>query len=117
MLIGFRKITAVLMALMMFLATTSFTVDIHYCGETLVDLAINHKADNCGMDVQEKHKTCSAAFTSKPCCSDKQIMVQGEEDLSSSYKSLKFEQEVFIATFLLSCPKTLAVFDTAPPFF
>ena len=35
----------------------SFTVDMHYCGDTLVDSAIFHKVKTCGMEMQKAVKT------------------------------------------------------------
>ena len=72
------------MAFVVLFSTMSFTINMHYCGNTLVDTAIFKKAKNCGMDMQNSTtKECS--MTKKNCCSDKQIFVDGQDELKISF--------------------------------
>ncbi len=41
------------MAIVVLLSTMSFTLDMHYCGDTLVDIAVFKKAETCGMEMQK----------------------------------------------------------------
>ena len=66
----------------------SFTVDMHYCGDSLVDFALFHNAQTCGMENQSSQKSCEAGFSEKSCCSDAQIVNDGQDDLKT-----------FVATF------------------
>ena len=54
------------MALVVLFTTMSFTIDMHYCGNTLVEAAIFHKAKGCGMEMQ-KPSTKSCSITLKNC--------------------------------------------------
>ena len=95
----FHKTISILMALVVLFTTTSFTIDMHYCGDTLVDTAIFHKAKTCGMEMQ-KPSTKGCAITKKNCCSEKQLMVEGQDELQLSIDKISFEQHQFITSFV-----------------
>ncbi len=86
------------MALLVLLSTTSFTIDIHYCGDTLVSTAIFNKAKSCGMDMEgaDSHHSDIKG----KCCSEKQINVQGQDELNISFDNLSLQQQVFVASFV-----------------
>jgi hypothetical protein len=86
------------MALLVLLSTTSFTVDMHYCGDILVDSAIFHKAKSCGMNM--KSTDSHHSDIKNKCCSQKQINVQGQDELNISFGNLSFQQQVFVASFI-----------------
>lgn len=90
---------SIVMAFLVLFSTLSFTIDMHYCGETLVDTAIFKKAKGCGMEMQNPStKDCS--MTKKNCCSDKQIFVDGQDELKISFDTLSFEQQQFVVSFI-----------------
>lgn len=87
------------MALLVLFSTVSFTIDKHYCGSTLVDVAIFHKAKGCGMEMQNpSNKDCS--ITKKNCCKEELIVIKGQDELKLSLDKISFEQQVFIASFV-----------------
>ncbi|MBE7688979.1 hypothetical protein G1L02_12060 [Tenacibaculum finnmarkense] len=95
----FHKIMSIVMTFVVLFSTMSFTVDMHYCGDELVDTAIFQKAKNCGMEMQKlSSKDCS--ITKKSCCSDKQVAVNGQDELKVSFDSLSFEQQKFVVSFI-----------------
>ena len=49
-----HKFISVVMAVVVLLSTMSFSVDMHYCGDMLVDFSIMEQVKTCGM---EKVKT------------------------------------------------------------
>src|SRR5690606_19121206 len=79
----------------------SFTIDMHYCGDTLVDTAILHKVTTCGMEM-DNPLTEGCAITKSDCCNDKQVVVDGQDELKISFDTLTFKQQVFVATFIHS---------------
>ena len=95
----FHKIMAVVMAFVVLLSTMSFTMNMHYCGDTLVETALFHKAKGCGMEM-EKPSAEGCAITKKNCCDDKQITVEGQDELQVQVDKITFEQQVFIASFV-----------------
>ena len=95
----FHKIMSLLMAFVVLFSTMSFTVNMHYCGDTLVETAIFHKAKGCGMEM-EKPSTEGCSITKKNCCDDEQLAIEGQDELQLQVDKITFEQQVFIASFV-----------------
>lgn len=87
------------MAFVVLFSTMSFTVNMHYCGDTLVESAIFQKAKGCGMEM-EKPSTEECSITKKNCCDDKQLAIEGQDELQLQVDKITFEQQVFIASFV-----------------
>lgn len=90
------------MAFVVLMTTMSFAVDLHYCGETMVDFSFVHEVETCGMEKMLAPQPCESTISEKSCCSDEQIVMDGHNDLKTSYHSLTFEQQTFIASFFYS---------------
>ena len=87
------------MALVVMFSTLSFTIEKHYCGEHLVDIAINSEAKKCGMmDMTAVDNTIK-----KSCCSDTVDIIQGQDELKTNIiNDISFDQKLFISTFTYS---------------
>jgi hypothetical protein len=94
-----HKIVSLLMAFVLLFSTMSFTINMHYCGETLMDSAIFKKAETCGMEM-ENPLTDSCSISKKNCCSDEIFVVDGQDELQLQVEKISFEQQVFIASFV-----------------
>lgn len=88
-----------LMAFVVLFSTMSFTVNMHYCGDTLVETVVFKKVKGCGMDMQNP-STDGCSITKKDCCDDKQLVVDGQDELQLSFDKLTFEQQQFISSFI-----------------
>ena len=113
------------MAFVLLFTTTSFTIDMHYCGDTMVDFSFFHNVDTCGMEKAEIAATCeNPVLSKKSCCSDEQVLINGQDDLKDNFSKLTFEQQIFVASFTYSyislfegtATNEVAFFDYAPPF-
>jgi hypothetical protein len=87
------------MAIVVLFSTMSFTIDMHYCGDTLVETTIFHKAKGCGMEM-EKPSSEGCSITKKNCCDDKQLVIDGQDELKLNFDKLTFEQQQFVASFI-----------------
>jgi len=87
------------MAFVVLFSTMSFTIDMHYCGDTLVDTAIFNKVKTCGMEM-EKPSSKGCSITKKNCCNDKQMVVDSQDELKLSVDTFSFEQQQFITSFV-----------------
>ena len=87
------------MALVVLFSTMSFTINMHYCGDTLVETAIFQETKGCGMEMN-KPSTEGCAITKKNCCDDKQLVVEGQDELQLQIDKVTFEQQLFIASFV-----------------
>ena len=86
------------MALTVLMTTTSFAIDLHYCGDTLIDFSFVQEVESCGMNTMQTPLTCEPAVSEKSCCSDEQLVVDGRDDLSTSFDTLAFEQQTFLVS-------------------
>ncbi len=95
-----RKISSVAMAFVVLLSTLSFTVEAHYCGDTLVDSSLFSAAESCGMEMEAEPQLEGCAVSMKDCCSDEQLVLDGQKDLKSSSDKLTQEQKVFLYSYI-----------------
>ena len=93
------KIASFVMAVVVVFSTMSLTVDMHYCGDSLVETAIFQKAKGCGMEM-EKPSNEDCAITKKKCCSDVKQIIDGQDELQFTFDKLPIDQQVFVASFV-----------------
>ncbi|MGB6152925.1 MAG: hypothetical protein WBG48_13160 [Pricia sp.] len=86
------------MAFVVLLTTSSFTIDMHYCGDTLVDFSFVQKVEACAMEKVQSPQPCESSMSEKSCCSDEQFAVDGQDEVKISFDQLSFEQQTFIAS-------------------
>jgi hypothetical protein len=109
------------MAVVVLFSTMSFTINMHYCGDTLVETAIFHKAKGCGMDM-EKPSAENCSITKKNCCENQQLVVDGQDELQLQVDKISLEQKVFITSFVYtyingfeSLEKTVSSYEEYEP--
>ncbi|MBT8178290.1 MAG: hypothetical protein HKP60_04095 [Eudoraea sp.] len=118
----FHRIGAICMAIVVLFSTLSFTVDMHYCGQTLVDLSIV-EADNCLMaSIMPADTSGCASMQKMHCCTDVEINFEGQDELKVSFDQLSFDQKLFLTTYLYTytdlfneVEETAIPFDGYPP--
>jgi hypothetical protein len=108
----FHKTMSLVLTFVVLFSTLSFTVNMHYCGETLVETAVFQKAKGCGMEM-ESPSTKSCEITKKNCCDDKQLTIEGQDELHVLIDKISFEQQVFVASFFYSYITLFEGFDTS----
>lgn len=77
------RITAIIMAFLVFLSTTGFSIDMHYCQDHLVGLSLFGKAQCCGK--MKKTTPCHKSVNDvskgeKACHHDKASLLKSEKD-------------------------------------
>ncbi|ARV10308.1 hypothetical protein BTO05_11900 [Winogradskyella sp. PC-19] len=101
-----HKIFATTLSVLVLLSTFSFTVEKHYCGDTLIDTAVFSEVKGCGMDMEAVSKK------KKPCCKDEVDVIEGQDELNrASFDDLEFSTHLFIATYAYSC---VSLFESLP---
>jgi len=88
------------MSMVLLLSILSFTIDAHYCGDTLVDMAIFKKAKSCGMEVLQSSSGCESMFKKRSCCTDKQIVHKAQDDLKDAKDTLRFDKKILDIPFM-----------------
>ena len=72
-----HKMFSVTMALLVLLSTVSFTMEKHFCGDILMDVAIFTKVNTCGMDMD----VFSEILDKKSCFKDELEIVKSQDKL------------------------------------
>ena len=106
----FLKIMSILMAFVVLFSTMSFTINMHYCGDTLVETAMFQKAKGCGMEMQ-KPSTEACVFAKKNCCKNEQLVIEGQDKLQSQIDVISLEHQIFIASFVYTYHNLFSGFD------
>ena len=92
----FNKVFSSVMALLVLFSTVSFTIEKHFCGDTLVDVSMFVQAEKCAMEALE-------ILQKKTCCKDEVDIVKGQDELKVSlFDDLDFELQQFITAFTYS---------------
>ena len=95
-----HKVFSVCLAFIVLCSTLSFTIEKHFCGDTLIDVSVFSEADKCKMGAIEMD---TESITKESCCKDKVDVVKGQDELIvKAFDDLNFEQQVFVATFTYS---------------
>lgn len=97
------------MALLLLASTTSWTVGKHYCMDRLVDVSFFAHAQDCGMDMGASTKDTSQMEAEDSCCSDQLIVVEGQDNLTTSSYDSVLALQPFLTAFTYSY---LALFKT-----
>ncbi len=99
-----RNIGAFLMSLLVLFSTLSFSLEMHYCGDNLVDFSLIEKVDSCMMDGSKSKVSskCSVMEMRMDCCTNVEFAVEGQEDLKLSFDKLSFSQQTFVASLVYS---------------
>lgn len=92
------KISSAIMAIVVLLSTMSFTVEKHFCGDSLVDISIVGNLERCNTD-----KNLSKTTMKNNCCKDEVYHIEGQDKLQKeSLSKLSFEQQKVFVAFLFS---------------
>ena len=94
-----RNTVSVLMALLVLLSTSSFTVDKHFCGGVLMDMAVLAKAEHCAMNLHNHLDSEDKIFTKETCCSNESTTVEGQDELKPSLEIYDLDQVLFLCGF------------------
>ncbi|RED50367.1 hypothetical protein DFQ02_101396 [Seonamhaeicola aphaedonensis] len=87
------------LASLVLFSTLSFTIEKHFCGDVLVDVAVFTEVEKCDMETEEK---ALAEITKKPCCKDEIDVVKGQDELLKSFNDFNIKQQQFITSIFYS---------------
>jgi hypothetical protein len=89
------KAFSIILAFLVLLSTVSFALAKHYCGTTLIDVAVFSKAETCDMEM--------TSIVKKHCCKDEIVVIKGQDKLKlSKFEELPTYHQVFITTYIFS---------------
>ncbi|SFR33886.1 hypothetical protein SAMN04490243_0746 [Robiginitalea myxolifaciens] len=103
------------MALLVLFSTMSFSVEMHYCGDHLVDFSFIQKVDTCMMKAEKAKPQSQCSMPDMDmemdCCSDVEVVFEGQDDLKLSFDQLSFDQQIFLTSFVYSYVNLFEGFD------
>jgi hypothetical protein len=99
---GFHKITSLFLALLVLGSTMSFSVDKHYCGDHLIDVAIFGEAAPCEMMQSLDAKYGKDTYKKMGCCKNEQTVFEGQDELKMQFDQFTADQLVFLKAFTYS---------------
>lgn len=101
------------MAVIVLFSTMSFSVDMHYCGDHLVDFSLFEKVDTCMMkaEITKSSTQCAVMEMEMDCCTDVEVIIEGKDNLKLSFDQLTFDQQLFVASFTCSYIDLFKRFD------
>ncbi|MCW5910830.1 MAG: hypothetical protein KIT62_07140 [Cyclobacteriaceae bacterium] len=90
-----RKIVSVSLALLVFVASASFTVNMHLCGGQVQSVSFIEKATPCPMEV--KMPPCHKEFAKRSsCCNDEQLTYKGQDFKVHDTSSIQIAQSAWV---------------------
>ena len=95
-----HKVFSISLALLVLFSTVSFTIEKHFCGNTLVDVSLFTEADKCKMEAFEIELE---KITKRSCCKDTVDLIEGQDELNvKTFKDLKLNNKSFATLFTYS---------------
>lgn len=86
-----HKVFTVGLALIVLFSTISFTIEKHFCGDTLVDVALFSQGQDCAGNVN------NSTVKKKTCCKDEITVIEGQNELIiKAFNDLELEQQYFV---------------------
>ena len=95
-----HKLGSVAMTFFVLMSTFSFPVKKHFCGDTLIDVAIFSQVKTCGMEVNDMARVASEE---NPCCNDELEIVKGQDQLKkTTFEDFQMVPQVFLRPCIIS---------------
>jgi len=82
----------------------------------LVETTVFKSLKGCGMDMQ-KSTPEDCIITKKNCCEDKQLAVEGQDELQLQLNKISLDKQVFIASFVYTCINLFEGIDKDVPLY
>ncbi len=102
------------MAVVVLFSTMSFTIDMHYCGNTLVETSAFKKSKGCcGMEMQMP-STNDCSIIKIDCCADEQQLVAGQDELQLRSEKLPMSPQLFASLFVYNYQALFEVTEKQP---
>lgn len=92
-----HRFISCVMALMLLVSTTSWTVGKHYCMGHLIDVALFAHAEDCGMDMNMPDDAVSSQMqVENACCTNEIVTLEGQDDLKISFEEVSLDHQILL---------------------
>lgn len=104
-----HKVFSVTLSFLVLFSTLSLTIEKHFCGDKLMDVAIFTESEKCAMEAFEIEQ---AKITKQSCCKDEIDVIEGLSQLTTnSFEDLDNLQKQVLTAFSFSY---LNLFEALP---
>ncbi len=103
----FQKISALLLAMLVLLATSSLSLSTHFCGEHLIAYSFTDTVKTCTASITSKAINEHISVSKKSCCSNKHIVKKAQDELLQKKNKADFD----IVKLVLNTPFFIANSD------
>jgi len=86
-----KKVTHILVACLILVSTTGFTINLHYCHNQIYDLALFNPAHSCCGTATQGHCHSTGEIANMNHCQDESIVVESVEDYVGTSYSVSLE--------------------------
>ena len=81
-----HKTISIALSFLVLFSTLSLTIEKHFCGDVLIDVAIFSESEKCGMEMS---KITDIETVKKDCCKDEVDVIEGLSEVTvNSYEDL-----------------------------
>ena len=95
-----HRIFSVALSFLVLFSTLSLTIEKHFCGDVLIDVAIFTEAEKCSMEAFEIEQ---AKITKKSCCKDEIDIIDGIDQITTtSFEDLDDIQKQILVAYAYS---------------
>ncbi len=103
------NIISLLMAMLILLSSTGYSIDLHYCQGVLKHVSALGKAKSCHSQIQENHcaksqkKSChlpAKQVKKKNCCANKTLKVKSHDEAKIQTVGVEFPDIQFLTAFV-----------------
>ncbi|MEH6537870.1 MAG: hypothetical protein V7719_15825 [Psychroserpens sp.] len=93
-----HKLASITIAILLLFSTVSFTVEKHFCGDVLIDVAVFSDVEKCVIEAFEIEQE---QITKMSCCKVTFDLIEGQDQLTvKTFDDLEFEQQQFMLAFV-----------------
>ena len=95
-----RKVTSVIIAIVMLVTTSGFTISSHFCAGKRVKTAVSviGNADvSCGMEKEKKENNCDTKQIRSNCCKDEFHKIQIDQNYTHQITKVQFSSQFTVA--------------------
>ena len=94
----FQQIGALFLTILVMTTTVSFTVDIHFCAGSIVDVSFAQEELSCSASLTGKlSDEAHNAMRNMGCCDDLQFQVEGQDELQISNLNVHVDYSDYVA--------------------
>ena len=94
----FQQFGALFLSMLILLSSVSFTVDIHLCAGSIVDVSFAEEELSCSASLMgELSEDAHNAMRNMGCCDDLSFNLEGQDELQQANLDVKIDKPCFLA--------------------